>query len=178
MGVIFYGKCAEKSCKKRVRQKSRQINPHRYADFFVCVQIDQNGTGWTEAQLATDLTAGTKFVVLSGGDGKLYTSAMYEVTKADPENPFADCTRLIGNVTDGDTAIDISDVTAILQHNAFIERLSGERLQAADVTDDGTVDISDVTAVLQYNAFIDRETYVDGKKTVADKKNYVEESTK
>ncbi len=71
------------------------------------MQIDQNGTGWTEAQLAKDLTAGTKFVVLSGGNGTLYSSATYEVTSGEEPKKV-----LVGDA-DGDSSITAQDASEV-----------------------------------------------------------------
>ena len=104
------------------------------------MQIDQNGTGWTEAQLATDLTAGTKFVVLSGGDGKLYTSAMYEV---------GGDLILVGDVN-GTSAVDVADFGAMAKHLANIQLIDNKYIDAADVNDTGVVDVADFGGMARY----------------------------
>ena len=71
------------------------------------MQIDQNSTGWTEAQLAKDLTAGTKFVVFSGGNGTLYSSATYEVTSGEEDKKV-----LVGD-TDGNGKVELNDYSQI-----------------------------------------------------------------
>ena len=108
------------------------------------MQIDQNGTGWTEAQLAKDLAAGTKFVVLSGGDGTLYTSAMYEVTSSEEPELI-----LVGDVN-GTKAIDIVDFGTLAKHLANIQLIDNKYIDAADVNDTGVVDIVDFGTLAKY----------------------------
>ena len=112
--------------------------------FFVCVQIDQNSTGWTEAQLAKNLTAGTKFVVLSGGNGTLYSSAMYEVTSGDKPELI-----LVGDVN-GTKAVDVADFGAMAKHLANIQLIDNKYIDAADVNDTGVVDVADFGGMARY----------------------------
>ena len=112
--------------------------------FFVCVQIDQNSTGWTEAQLAKNLTAGTKFVVLSGGNGTLYSSAMYEVTSGDKPELI-----LVGDVN-GTKAVDVADFGAMAKHLANIQLIDNKYIDAAYVNDTGVVDVADFGGMARY----------------------------
>ena len=144
--MIFYKKCAEKTCKKRVWQKSRQKNPHRYAGFFACVQIDQNGTGWTEAQLEKNLAVGTKFVVLSGGNGKLYSSAVYAVPGGDEPELI-----LVGDVN-GSGEVNGLDAAALAKYVATVGTIEDKYYNAADVNDNGEVNGLDAAALAKYIA--------------------------
>ena len=132
------------------------------------MQIDQNGTGWTEAQLAKNLAAGTKFVVLSGGNGTLYTSAMYEVSGGDSK--YDDPTHKLGDANLDDN-INMSDASVILDYALKLSVLEGDALQCADANDDGNVNMSDASSILDYALKLD--TALEGK-TLADKINYVE----
>ena len=106
------------------------------------MQIDQNGTGWTEAQLAKDLAAGTKFVVLSGGNGTLYSSATYEVGGGD----------ITYGELNGDGEVDISDAIVLLDYCAKLSTFTDAQMKASDLNCDEAVDISDGIVLLDYCA--------------------------
>lgn len=106
------------------------------------MQIDQNGTGWTEAQLEKNLAAGTKFVVLSGGNGTLYSSAMYEVGSGD----------IVYGELNGDSEVDISDAIVLLDYCAKLSTFTDAQMKASDLNCDEAVDISDGIVLLDYCA--------------------------
>lgn len=117
-----------------------------------------------------DLTEDATYEVRMGGNGELWTGT-FKVPKAVDDNPYADSTRLLGDVT-GEGEINITDVSNIANAVAKVATLGGEVLEAADANDDGSLNISDVSAVANHVAKVDLST-VNGKKTVAEKSNYL-----
>lgn len=136
------------------------------------MQIDQNGTGWTEAQLAKDLAAGTKFVVLSGGNGTLYSSAMYEVTSGGSEY-YNDGEILLGDATK-DGFIASNDALMALDYTVGVRYSDKDVLQALDVTDDTYIASNDALVILDYTVG-DRTKL--GTKKIKDKANFVDVSS-
>ena len=65
--------------------------------------------------------------------------------------PASAATTYIRGDANGDSYVDINDVTAIQRHFAELEHLSSNRIKAADVTGEG-LDISDATAIQMYLA--------------------------
>ena len=136
------------------------------------MQIDQNGTGWTEAQLEKNLAVGTKFVVLSGGNGTLYSSAMYEVTSGGSEY-YNNGEILLGDATkDGFIASD--DALMALDYTVGVRYSDKDVLQALDVTDDTYVASDDALVILDYTVG-DRTKL--GTKKIKDKANFVDVSS-
>lgn len=132
-------------------------------------QIDEQSDAYTTVKVG-DLPAGT-YEVRVGGDGTV-DSALFNVG-SNPDNPYADSTRLIGDV-DGLSGINGTDVTYVLNHATSVSSLTGESLQAADVNDDGAANGTDATYLINYTVGVDTTT-IDGEKTVGDKTVYVEE---
>ena len=132
-------------------------------------QIDQQADGYTDVVVG-DLPAGT-YEVRVGGDGNIATCLFEVVGEVDPENPWADSTRLLGNV-DGAGLIDNTDVIYVINHNVGNSILEGEDLQAADADDSGEVNNTDAVTIQNYLVGNDTTT-IDGVKTVADKDKYV-----
>ena len=56
---------------------------------------------------------------------------------------------LYGDVN-GDGAVDIKDVTALLRHVAEVEALSPDAAALGNVNGDSSVDVKDVTKLLRY----------------------------
>lgn len=133
-------------------------------------QIDEQSDAYTTVKVG-DLPAGT-YEVRVGGDGTLQ-SALFTVS-GDPDNPYADSTRLIGDVNDSG-AVDIFDVPGITNHATKLSILTGESLQAADANDNGDADIFDVSEVVSYSVKLPSK--IDGVTTIAEKENYVPEAT-
>ena len=133
-------------------------------------QINEQSEKYTEIKVG-DLPAGT-YEVRVGGDGTLDTG-MFTVS-GDPDNPYADSTRLLGDV-DGANGINVFDATGVISHVAENTVLTGESLQAADTTDDGNVNVFDATDIVNY--VVEKSSNVDGSKTIATKTNYVQEVT-
>ena len=132
-------------------------------------QINEQSDAYTTVKVG-DLPAGT-YEVRVGGDGTV-DSALFNVG-SNPDNPYADSTRLIGDV-DGLSGINGTDVTYVLNHATSVSSLTGESLQAADVNDDGAANGTDATYLINYTVGVDTTT-IDGEKTVGDKTVYVEE---
>lgn len=132
-------------------------------------QINEQSDAYTTVKVG-DLPAGT-YEVRIGGDGTV-DSALFNVG-GNPDNPYADSTRLIGDV-DGLSGINGTDVTYVLNHATSVSSLTGESLQAADVNDDGAANGTDATYLINYTVGVDTTT-IDGEKTVGDKTVYVEE---
>lgn len=132
-------------------------------------QINQQAGAYTAIPVG-ELAPG-KYEVRIGGDGNLY-SAIFEVKgEVDPDNPYADSTRLLGDVT-GEGEINPTDLSSLANSLAQITVLEGEDLEAADANDSGEVNPTDLSALANYLANIDNVT-VDGVKTVGEKTNYV-----
>ena len=110
------------------------------------MQIDQNGTGWTEAQLAKNLAVGTKFVVLSGGNGTLYSSAVYAVPGGDEPELI-----LVGDVN-GSGEVNGLDAAALAKYVATVGTIEDKYYNAADVNDNGEVNGLDAAALAKYIA--------------------------
>lgn len=132
-------------------------------------QIDQKADGYTDIKF-TDLAPG-KYEVRIGGDGNLYSEIFEVKGEVDPDNPYADSTRLLGDVT-GEGEINPTDLSSLANSLAQITVLEGEDLEAADANDSGEVNPTDLSALANYLANIDNVT-VDGVKTVGEKTNYV-----
>lgn len=135
-------------------------------------QINQQAGAYTAIPVG-ELAPG-KYEVRIGGDGNLY-SAIFEVKgEVDPDNPYADSTRLVGDPS-GDSKINNTDATYVINHVVSSSLLTGESLQAADINDDAKVNNTDATYVVNYVVGSDTAT-IDGVKVVGDKANYVEEN--
>ena len=107
------------------------------------MQIDQNGTGWTEAQLAKNLAAGTKFVVLSGGNGTLYSSAMYEVD-GNSDIKYGEL--------DGNDPVNIFDANILINYCAGLTTLTDNQMKAAELDGTHPVNIFDANQLVNYCA--------------------------
>ena len=107
------------------------------------MQIDQNGTGWTEAQLAKDLAAGTKFVVLSGGNGTLYSSATYEVN-GNSDIKYGEL--------DGTDPVNIFDANILINYCAGLTTLTDNQMEAAELDGTDPVNIFDANQLVNYCA--------------------------
>lgn len=130
-------------------------------------QINQQAGAYTAIPVG-ELAPG-KYEVRIGGDGNLY-SAIFEVKgEVDPDNPYADSTRLLGNVND-DENIDEFDATTILDYVVGYAELEGEKLEAADADDSGEPNEFDATTILDYVVGYNDSL---GDKQVKDKTNYV-----
>lgn len=130
-------------------------------------QIDQKAGGYTDIKF-TDLAPG-KYEVRIGGDGNLYSEIFEVKGEVDPDNPYADSTRLLGNVND-DENIDEFDATTILDYVVGYAELEGEKLEAADADDNGEPNEFDATTILDYVVGYNDSL---GDKQVKDKKYYV-----
>ena len=137
------------------------------------MQIDEQGTAYTSVYVGPDkLTEGKYYEIRIGGDGTLQRKVFKATAKStDPENPYKNCTRLLGKVDDSDEEISSFDVIATMDHIVENYPLEGEYLEAADADDNGEVDSFDVLTIMDYIVGNDTETL--GKTTVADKANYV-----
>lgn len=133
-------------------------------------QIDEQSDAYTTVKVG-DLPAGT-YEVRVGGDGTLQ-SALFTVS-GDSDNPYADSTRVVGDVN-GVDSINVFDAVAITNHVVEKTVLTGESLQAADATDDGDVNVFDTIDVV--NFVVEKGSTIDGVKTVAEKDYYVNEAT-
>lgn len=139
-------------------------------------QIQQGDQATVSTVKVGDLADGTYYVRLGGADvsddnEKGFVATTFTVG-TNPDNPYADSTRLIGDTTN-DGNVTLGDVVPIVQHSAGVELLTGETLQAADTTDDGNVTLGDVIPVVQYSS--GQGGNIDGVKTIAQKSNYVAE---
>lgn len=132
-------------------------------------QIDEQADAYTKVPIG-DIADG-KYEVRVGGDGTIASATFKVASKTDPENPYKDCTRLLGKIDDSDPLINNFDVIAAADHVVENEILEGEYLEAADADDNGVVDNFDVIAIADYVVENDTETL--GEKTVAQKTNYV-----
>ena len=131
-------------------------------------QINEQSEKYTEIKVG-DLPAGT-YEIRVGGDGTLDTG-MFTVS-GDPDNPYADSTRKMGDVN-GDNSVTLVDTVPIINHDMETAILTGEALQAADVGDDGDVTLIDTVPIINYSLELDLS--LDGR-TVADKAYYVPET--
>lgn len=145
--------------------------PHKYAEFFYVGQIDQNST-ITSAQLEKGLTD-PKFYVLLGGDGNLYTSALFEMSEGDSNENYDNGDTLLGDPTkDGFIASD--DALMALDYTVGVRYTDKDVLQALDVTDDTFIASDDALIILDYTV---GDRSVLGTKTIKDKTNFVDVST-
>lgn len=137
------------------------------------VTVAEDGTYSKEVTVGTLDTAKKYYVRLGGAEvSDLYANGFVATTFGGSNNPWADSTCLLGN-TNNDEAVDLSDLSPIVNHAGGVTILTGEKLQAADTTDDGTVDLSDISPIVNYAGGV--SSNVDGKKTIADKAKYVSE---
>ena len=102
-----------------------------------------------------------------------FAAGTFTVKGTASDNPYANCKRLLGDTTETADGIDLGDATPAIYHAVGASLLTGERLQAADTTDDGSVDLGDVTPII-YKA-IGAASSLDAGKTVAEKAKYVAE---
>lgn len=147
------------------------------ANKSIVKQIQQGDATALSSVAVGDLADGTYFVRIGGAEVGTdnpngFIATTFTVGSTNPENPYANSDRILGDVT-ADATVDLRDVTPLVYHSIGLQALEGESLQAADVTDDATVDLRDVTPVV-YKA-IGVDSTVDGVKTIAEKANYVEE---
>lgn len=137
------------------------------------VTVAEDGTYSKEITVGTLDTAKKYYVRLGGAEvSDLYKNGFVATTFGGSNNPYADSTRLIGDVN-GDKSVDLSDLEPIVRYAANLGELTGESLQAADPTDDGSADLSDLEPIVKYSANL--ESVIDGVKTIATKSKYVSE---
>ena len=139
------------------------------------MQINEQGEAYTSVYVGPDkLTEGKYYEIRIGGDGTLQRKAFKATAKStDPENPYKDSTRLIGDV-DGVDGIDSADATLVLSAALGMTTLTGEGLQAADVDNTNEVDSVDAVPILNYSLGINND-WVDGTRTVGQRTTFVPE---
>ena len=112
------------------------------------------------------------YYVRVGGNADGYIDTTFTVGSTDPENPYANSTRLLGDV-DGNNVLTGLDASTTLSASAGLTTLTGENLQAADCDDNAVVTGLDASQILAGSAGL--STTVDFTKTIATKQNYVAE---
>lgn len=138
------------------------------------VTVADDGTYSKEITVGTLDTTKPYYVRLGGAEvSDIYKNGFVATTFGGSNNPYADSTRLIGDV-DNSGGVGVADVVGIKLHVVGNEILTGESLQAADCDDSGSVGAGDVMAV-KLN-IVDSEQNPFSVKMVKDKTNYVPET--
>lgn len=77
-----------------------------------------------------------------------YAAGTFTVKGTGSDNPYADSTRLVGDINGGDV-IDSADILGLQLYVLDVpgNELQGESLQAADCNDSGVVDSADILAL-------------------------------
>ena len=137
------------------------------------VTVAEDGTYSKEVTVGTLDTAKKYYVRLGGAEvSDLYANGFVATTFGGSNNPYANSTRLIGDVG-GDGEVDLRDLDPIVRYVGNLNDLKGESLQAADTNDDKEVDLRDLDPIVKYVGNL--SSSVDGVKTIANKTQYVPE---
>ena len=137
------------------------------------VTVAEDGTYSKEVTVGTLDTANKYYVRLGGAEvSDLYANGFVATTFGGSNNPYANSTRLIGDVG-GDGEVDLRDLDPIVRYVGNLNDLKGESLQAADTNDDKEVDLRDLDPIVKYVGNL--SSSVDGVKTIANKTQYVPE---